>query len=743
MSVHKKRSDHHQLVVDQAAKLAIQRLSVIPLYLPGEKLPNGGPASGKEPRDKGWSKADVSAEARRRMLQRFRERESNLGVRLGEPSNDIVDIDMDCRETILLGNVWLPETGMVFGRVSAPASHRIYSTKNDREEYKTRKFKDVLAGKDGKKAMLLEIRSTGAQTAFPSTLHESGEIVEWERDGAGELLNQPPGDSEGLRLACEKVVAGAILARHWPRGTYHDGSLALAGGLARAGWDIETTKDFVWQIGQVLGMENLDDRMRVVEDTYRKFADGENIQGWPSAAEIFGDDVIKYVRNLLHISRDLVAEQGELGYDDEVPWALFPNVKSKLVDGERVVTGLKGTWRNLQVVLQAYGIEVMYDVIARVYKFKSREQSAWKRTDNEFRTEVDSLAALNGLPRTNIQNQLDKIAKLNRVNPITDWLETLGWDGKNHINALCNGIEIEGGREERRWLKKLMRKWFVQACAAADGAKRTPHPDALGKYEFVLVLHGGQGALKTSWIYRLVPEHLRDYVKTSLHVNPADRDSVHQATTCWIGEIGELDATFRKADISQLKAFLSQTRDEYRVPYGMEAEAFDRHTVFGASVNEFNFLQDPTGNRRFWVAMARRMNQYVDMGQVWAQAWKAYLGGEEWWLTPEEDRDLHVVQRQHMSVEMDPVYEALHDTFPDLGASVKKDEWLTIPQIAERAQLVYGLEKVDRKMARNIANFMREYSQSYRGQPIERRPHNKLCFAVPKKAKKGSEKGVS
>jgi len=733
---------HQRNVVKEAEQLALSGLSILALHVPGEALPGGRTSTGKEPRERGWSKKPNGEDANKEVLGQLRRRESNLGVRLGKYSRGLADVDMDCPESIILGELWLPETTWVFGRKSAPASHRVYTWEDwnrngegDNREYKTRKFHDV-RNAEGKKATLLEIRSTGGQTAFPGTRHHTGEMVEWEGK-RGSAPGSTKGDEEGWDLdrCAEMVAAGSMLARNWPDGTYHDGTLALAGGLARAGWDIRLAKDFLLGVGSVLGMNNLQDRERVIEDTYRKLDDGENVQGWPSVAKIFGDDVVKEVRNWLRISKDLVADQGELGYDDEVPWALFPNVKSKLVDGERVVTGLKGTWRNLQVVINAYGIEVMYDVIARVYKYKSREQQLWKRTDNEFRTEIDSLAALNGLPCRNIQNQLDKVAKLNCVNPVVDWLEKLEWDGKNHVNTLCNGIEIVGGREELRWFKKLMRKWFIQACAAADGAKRTPNSEALPKYEFVLVLHGNQGALKTSWIYRLVPPHLRDYVKTSLHVNPADRDSIQKATTCWIGEIGELDATFRKADISQLKAFLSQTTDEYRVPYGVESEAHDRHTAFGASVNEFNFLQDSTGNRRFWVAMVRRMEQYGDMSQVWAQAWAEYMKGESWWLTPQEDRDLHVVQRQHMATEMDPVYEAMHDAFPDLGASVKKSEWMTIAGIAERVGLVYGLEKVDQKMARKIASFMREYSQPYRGQDIEKRPGNKLRFALPKRVK--------
>ena len=41
-------------------------------------------------------------------------------------------------------------------------------------------------------------------------------------------------------------------------------------------------------------------------------------------------------------------------------------------------------------------------------------------------------------------------------------------------------------------------------------------------------------------------------------LNPSDKDSVNQAVSHWIFELGEIESTFKKSDIDQLKAFVTK-----------------------------------------------------------------------------------------------------------------------------------------------------------------------------------------
>jgi hypothetical protein len=77
------------------------------------------------------------------------------------------------------------------------------------------------------------------------------------------------------------------------------------------------------------------------------------------------------------------------------------------------------------------------------------------------------------------------------------------------------------------------------------------------------------------------------------------KDAALQLAGVWIVELAELDAITR-AEISRIKSFMSRRVDRFRTPYARRVEAFPRQCVFAGSVNETQYLRDPTGGRRFW-----------------------------------------------------------------------------------------------------------------------------------------------
>src|SRR5437762_10550979 len=87
----------------------------------------------------------------------------NIGVVLGQRSGGLVDIDLDCEEAIALAPHMLLPTGMIFGRKSKPASHRIYRSCDARESLR-------LADPEGR-GMLVELRADGCMTVFPPSVH--------------------------------------------------------------------------------------------------------------------------------------------------------------------------------------------------------------------------------------------------------------------------------------------------------------------------------------------------------------------------------------------------------------------------------------------------------------------------------------------------------------------------------------------------------------------------------------------
>ena len=98
----------------------------------------------------------------------------NVGVLLGEPSGWLVDVDLDHPRAVELAPKFCPPTPLVFGRPGKPRSHWLYRVT---QPVCNKKWASVSSG------MIVEVRSTGVQTVFPPSTHESGEPIEWEDEG--------------------------------------------------------------------------------------------------------------------------------------------------------------------------------------------------------------------------------------------------------------------------------------------------------------------------------------------------------------------------------------------------------------------------------------------------------------------------------------------------------------------------------------------------------------------------------
>jgi putative DNA primase/helicase len=183
----------------------------------------------------------------------------------------------------------------------------------------------------------------------------------------------------------------------------------------------------------------------------------------------------------------------------------------------------------------------------------------------------------------------------------------------------------------------------------------------------------------------LLPIALRKYIVDGAHLDPADKDTVKKCISSWICELGELDATFRKADIARLKAFLSNETDDIRLPYDRAASSFQRKTVFGASVNTDQFLTDITGSRRFLplAVIECKPLHNINHQQLWAQVWYLYKNGMKWWC--DEELEVLLYSRHAKHAEVNVVGEMLADVF-DMNApeqsfySGVKHEFYTITQ---------------------------------------------------------------
>jgi putative DNA primase/helicase len=175
------------------------------------------------------------------------------------------------------------------------------------------------------------------------------------------------------------------------------------------------------------------------------------------------------------------------------------------------------------------------------------------------------------------------------------------------------------------------------------------------------------------------------FFKRDHHMDGAAKDSILGAIDHWVVEIGELDGAFKR-DVARLKGFITNDCDKVRPPYGKRAVEYDRRTVFAATVNDEQFLVDPSGNSRFWTIAVEKLDydHDIDMQQVFAQLAVDFDQGKQWWLTPEEELQLSNNNRHHQAVSA--VVERVKEIIdPDANAS--EGRYMTAIEVLAEADI--------------------------------------------------------
>lgn len=310
-------------------------------------------------------------------------------------------------------------------------------------------------------------------------------------------------------------------------------------------------------------------------------------------------------------------------------------------------TQLPATIPNIGGLLAGYGILVRYNVIKKKIEILlPNHYGTIDNMDNVSMTYIISLCALNGIPTGQVPAYIEAIADRNAYNPIEEWIHSKPWDGIDRLPEIY-GTVIECDDYPAKLKAILIYRWLLSAVAAVlknSGFK------ARG---VVLTFQGPQGVGKTSWVKALISDSLlkETMIKVDHHLDGGNKDSIIGAVTHWLVEIGELDSSFKK-DISRLKGLLTSDFDKIRRPYARTESEYPRRTVFFASVNQPDFLVDPTGNTRWWTIPVTEINynHSIDMQQLFAQLAVDYHKGEQWWLKPEEESLLNSCNKDHMNV---------------------------------------------------------------------------------------------
>ncbi len=229
----------------------------------------------------------------------FNGRNHNIGIILGKPSGDLEDTDLDCDEARKVAHKFLPLNTCRFGRASAPDSHFLYIS-----EIETQKFSKVLSEEEKKKkekSIIIEIRSTGGQTVFPGSIHESGEEIFWTPGYSPEEIKPQRIDPQYLSKQVGKIASVALLSKYWYEGVRQELSLCLASILLRAGWDREDVEIFFEAICIASHDDDYDQRLTAIDSTIKQLKEGDKITGLPRLQEITDRSCVDLLKKWLKL----------------------------------------------------------------------------------------------------------------------------------------------------------------------------------------------------------------------------------------------------------------------------------------------------------------------------------------------------------------------------------------------------------------------------------------------------------
>ncbi len=302
-------------------------------------------------------------------------------------------------------------------------------------------------------------------------------------------------------------------------------------------------------------------------------------------------------------------EKKAKGKRDGAGWPALPHVTEK---GQPL-----DTYENFEALMRHSGISIQFDVIKKRYIYNGIDVSdCYSNQDNHAFNVIKGLMNMNGIPVQSLDSHISRMGDSNSWNPVTNWIEENPWDGTDRVSSLLNAITVDENDISKDFAHVLIKKWMCSALHCLYS------PDGESTYA-VLVFQGEQNVGKTWWFNRLTPKVSR-WSQDGVILNMMDKDTILNALSHWLVELGELDATFKRSDIAQLKAFITTSFDQIRRPYDRTPSRFPRKTAFFASVNSREFLNDHTGNRRFWTIPVLKIDASValDMQQVWAQAYE-------------------------------------------------------------------------------------------------------------------------
>lgn len=294
---------------------------------------------------------------------------------------------------------------------------------------------------------------------------------------------------------------------------------------------------------------------------------------------------------------------------------------------------------------------MLYNEITLDLEYLPSTGKEWRTMDERAENDL-VLDALQEVGGGGIEKLLSKILRSSFVkgyDPIAEYFRKLEWDGKDRFVQWASTIKIEEtaityehqGRDcytttVKEW-PRLLRKWLMSSIHCGLGR---------GENQAMLLLIGGQGVGKTTWINKMCPKALQPYSHTG-HIEVSLNSESTQnrlAEKFWLNVDDMLGNALHK-DVQGMKGIVSAVAVTNRKKFHKSDKYRVRRANICGSVNEESLFSDHE-NRRYIAFKIKpvpapidwKASEAVNIDQLWAQLYYEYKTDTQqtWKIGPED-----------------------------------------------------------------------------------------------------------
>ena len=348
----------------------------------------------------------------------------------------------------------------------------------------------------------------------------------------------------------------------------------------------------------------------------------------------------------------------------------------KLQDMNSATTKKEVSPETFRIFILETGMFITYNELLNIIEFHDLPDEPSFQNIKDYQNQMPTMLQYafrryTGAKNISKQQTIDLIsleADRNSYHPIRDYLRRTTWDGIDRFPELFKVLGVQDELEQT-----LIRKWFYQSAALPFNTLKSPIQP-----EGVLILQGNEGIGKTRFFRRMSVEPTW-FTSLDKPMTTKNKDTLIEALSSWITEIGEIDQTFTERR-SDLKSFMTSEKDTIRKPYAREPTTRARTTSICGTTNKSEFLNGETGYRRWWVIHISGKIDLDDfatektLSQFWAQCYAANIRDPCCFrLTDSERKQLEALNQS--VTEMLPAEDELRMHF-DFNAPETEWQWM-------------------------------------------------------------------